>query len=285
VDDQSLGDVRDPRLSFTTNAGLSHEISRRTRASAGYSRVQSNTDSVDASSGDTSSGDFTYESFGAQFTHSLSRSLSLRLGYSLGTGHYPGEADGSRFRSHTFDGGIDFNKALSFSRRTHLAFSTGTSAISNGETTRYYVSGNANLTREIGRTWSAGLTYNRSVQFVRTLRQPVFQDAIAATYGGLANRRVQVRLTAGAALGQVGLDPTADSGYTSTFASANLGVGLSRNVGVSVGYTYYRYLFDNAADLPAGSLRQLNRHAVQAGLQVWAPFFQRQRSRSSDASR
>jgi opacity protein-like surface antigen len=115
----------------------------------------------------------------------------------------------------------------------------------------------------------------------------VFQDSVSASFGGLINRRLQVSASTGMAFGTVGLSPDDDDndGYTSTFASTGLSIGLTRNLGVNVGYTYYRYRFDNVSALPPGALRQVNRHAVQAGLQVSAPIFERQRARSANASR
>ena len=76
-------------------------------------------------------------------------------------------------RLHSFDVGIDFHKALSLSRRTTLSFGTGTTAFADVNGTHIYATGNATLTRELGRTWFATAAYNRDVSFLSTFREPV----------------------------------------------------------------------------------------------------------------
>jgi hypothetical protein len=277
--DPSFSVLTDPLLSFTTSVGIGHEISSRSRLSAGYGRSWSERRS-------DSETDFTFQNASAQFTQSISRNLGLRLGYGYGRGQSAGDGSQPEFSSHSLDGGLDFNKAISLSRRTHLAFSTGTSALSDGRDTRFNVTGSAQLTREIGRTWNAGLAYQRSAQFVETLRQAVFQDSLAASVGGLVNRRVQFTASMGAAHGEIGVRREEARGYTTLFGSAGLTVGLTRYIGLSTGYSYNRHDIDDISALPAGAIRQLDRHAVQVALQVWAPILQRaQGSRSANASR
>ena len=67
--------------------------------------------------------------------------------------------------------GVDYNKALSFSRRTKVTFSTGTAGIEDritGQVT-YNMIGGVGLSREFGRTWNAGVFYSRDVRYVEQL--------------------------------------------------------------------------------------------------------------------
>lgn len=276
--DQSFGTVRDQRLGLMTSAGINHELSRRTSVSFGYSRQSNNGVDTDRTQ--------TYESLGGRFSHGLSRNLSLRLGYGYAVGRFAEPVLGDRYGSHSIDGGIDFAKALSISRRTQIEFGTGTSVISDGITSRFHMGGSARLTREIGRTWAAGVAYDRSAQFLQVFRQPAFTDSVTASLSGMVNRRVEYRVATGWMTGALGLNAAASRGFNSYYAATGATVGLSRHLAIGAGYTYYHYRFDRAADLPAGAVTELSRHAVQAGLQISMPLYQRgSRSRSDNASR
>jgi hypothetical protein len=76
-------------------------------------------------------------------------------------------------------------------RRTKLSFGTGLVSVSDQtstrHTTRHTAIGNAQLTRELGRTWLATLTYDRDVSFVDTFQQPVISDGVSVGLGGLVS--------------------------------------------------------------------------------------------------
>ena len=95
----------------------------------------------------------------------------------------------------------------------------------------YYLTGNARLNREIGRTWNAALGYIRSVSYIATYGEPFFSDAVNATLGGMINRRLQFRSGARASLGSVGA--AGNSNYDTYYGSTGVTYALSRYVGLS----------------------------------------------------
>jgi hypothetical protein len=101
---------------------FNRELSRRTAFYAGYNFTQ----------GDTAYGNgrFTSQGANAGVRWSLTRNLGLRTGYGYQTATYG--VDARTLGYHNIDVGVDYNKALSFSRRTTLSFGTGTSALTDG---------------------------------------------------------------------------------------------------------------------------------------------------------
>jgi opacity protein-like surface antigen len=262
---------------YQTNAGLSHRqpLSRRSSFAADYGYQLWTMPSE--------YGGFSSHNVSGRFVHEVARGLSLRLGYGLLEARY-GRSENRRTRRHNIDTGFDYNRTLSFSRRTSLSFSTGAGAVEDGSVIRYSVIGTANLKHEIGRTWSLTVAYNRNAGFVQAFDAPFFVDAVNAGLTGLINRRLSFRSAFGLSLGDFG---TPGSDESSTFAtmsgSAGLNTALTRNLAISVDYIYYRYDFGQTELLPVGFLPETARHSIRAGLNVWAPLFNR--GRRSDASR
>ena len=261
-------------LQYTSSVTFHREVSRRTDFYAGYNFSQ----------GDTAygSGRFTNQGGNAGLRWSLTRNLGLRTGYGYQTARYGGDARALRY--HNLDVGLDYNRALSFSRRTTLSFGTGTTALTDGQTTSYHATGNAQLNHEMGRTWQATISYDRAYQFVDTLLQPVFYDAASAGVGGLLNRRVRVQTSARASLGKMGAGrESVDNDFDTYQGIAGLSIALTRYLDLGVDYTIYRYRFGSAAVLPIGVPRDVERQSISAHIDVWAPLYSR--ARRNNASR
>jgi hypothetical protein len=220
----------------------------------------------------------TLQGAGATFMRQLSRDLGVRLGYDRRIGTYD-VADGTqRIENDAIDAGLEYSHALSLSRHTSFSFATGTTAVSNGDQTRFRVIGHATLDREIGRTWDAALIYSRDVGFIETLVEPTFSDSLAFTVGGLLGRRVELRTEVAATVGRLGFDrAAANRGFDAYDGTAEMTVAISRYLGIRASYTYYRYTFDSDAPLTGAVYRRLDRQSVQAGLTLWAPLLQRAR--------
>jgi hypothetical protein len=274
----ALGQVPDPALDFatgsdsyialTSSAGLSHRFSQRTAFNASYNYQDSET------AFDSSRFSRQGATAGMQFT--LTQGLGLRAGYSYQTGTFA--SDQGRMENHNIDLGIDFRKALSFSRRTMVTFSTGTAAVSDGNRTTYRATGSARLNHEMGRTWLANATYDRSVQLADVLLEPVFQDAFGAGVGGLLHRRLQFQSAIRASVGTIGFGGGAGGNDFDTYlASAGLGFALSRYLIMNLDYGFYHYRFDRGIALPSGIARNIDRHTIRASIGVWAPLFSKAR--------
>jgi hypothetical protein len=268
--DPTFGTISEASVRRDEAITLSQNLSRRASVSVSYLHSRSDFDSDDL--------DASMHAVRGTFARAVGEGLNLHFGYGYAVGKYASSTVSEREppAGHTIDAGIDFNRALSFSRRTTLSFSTGSTAVKDLERTRYYLTGSARLGHEIGRSWDAALAYNRGVEFIDTLREPIFSDSLNFGVGGLITRRLQFRSSAGAAFGEIGLTGAGRS-FTSYYGTSGVTYAMSRFVGLAVDYWYYRYTFDDTAALPAGLSPQLNRQRVQASIALWTPLIHRAR--------
>ena len=221
--------------------------------------------------------DYTSQSVTASLAYSVTREVSVHAGYGYNSTQYEVATGGSTdYRGRTIDAGVAYNKALSFSRRTTLGFSTGTAAVDDGVQTHWAITGQVQLTREIGRSWSAGLGYSRSVSYVETFRAPVLSDAATATLTGLLSRETQFEAVASISRGDVGY--VANNNYETYFAGAGVRRALSRNVGLSARYAIYRYSIASGVLIPVGLADRAFRQSIGVSIDFWKPLIQTNRS-------
>jgi hypothetical protein len=260
-----------PYTAYDASLGISHQLSQRASLSATYSYR-----TADNLYGD---GKFVYQHGGAGVSYSIAKGLNARAGYSYGEANY---ADGRTRPFHGIDAGVDYNRSLSITRRTTLAFGTGSAATRGDETLHFTFTGSAKLNRELGRTWNLFAAYGRQLLLHETWQEPVIADGISIGFGGLISRRMQFTAVAQGALGTVGVARTSP-GFDSGQATASLSYALARFMKVGVTYAYYRHRFDDGAQLPASLPSSFDRHSVRASVSLWAPLVQR--ARRNNASR
>jgi hypothetical protein len=207
--------------------------------------------------------------------------MGYHLGYGYSTADYLLISSGTRRGIHHIDAGVDYSRALSISRRTTFAFSTG-SAILTGDTrfavndageqkAFYRFTGDASLRHEMGRTWDASVAYRRSVDWRETFNQPLLSDSVTAEVGGFVSRRIRFSSSADYTLGSVGFVGT-NNGYDSASAAAGLEYALSRRFALFGRYVYYRYHFDSGVALSPLFAPALNRQSVRLGLKASVPL-------------
>ena len=267
------GTGRRNNYSYGANVGFTQQLSRRSSLSAGYDQQINDFSDSDSDNQRRHTGSF-------RFTRSLTRYLGLRLGYSYTTSHYGGSTE-RQWENHNLDTGVDYSRDLSLTRRTRLSFSSGGTAVRQGNSTRYDVIGSARLNREIARTWNADLSYQRSVGFLGSLREPAFYDSINSGINGMISRRLSFHAGASGTRGMIGVTDTPGNGFWAWTASTGLNTALSRHLSLGVSYTFYRYNFEANAAQATGLLSETNRHSVSANLSVWAPLLQRGRRPSA----
>ena len=278
-------------VSYLSRLEWSQTLSRRATLSFSYTRNLNDfhqsgllTPAPDAESSQVPrvyGGNFSTRTALGRFSYSLGRGLSARLGYGYEEASYPNAAN---FRGNTIDAGVDFNRALSFSRRTTLTFATGSSANKYQGVTYFRFLGNARLVREIGRTWNAALAYDRTVELQPAYERPVLGDAATFGVAGFVNRNLHLNFTVGAFIGNVGFTGTAN-GFETYSGISTLTWALSRTLALNASYSYYRYDFEeDAQPVPlVGLPLKTDRHSVQAGVVVWVPLLYR--ARKPDATR
>ena len=205
------------------------------------------------------------------FLRNLTRNAVLRVGYGYGVGRNTVATTSPSIVNHNLDLGIDYDRQLSFSRRTRLNFSSGSTGVVDGNTTRYRLIGTAGLTQEIGRTWRANASYNRGVQYLPGFGQSFFADTAQVRIGGLVGRRLEASASGGYSSGEIGFD-TAGSSYSSSTLGADLRVALSRRLSFFAQYGFYHYGFDSGVQVPFGLPPQLDRQSVRFGISGWLPL-------------
>lgn len=263
-------------VSTAAAAGLTYGLSSRSNLSVAYQYSESN--------GLSAEGSQSYQSLSAGFSHTIARGLALRLGYGRRLGRYGADENADTFKNHDIDAGVDFNRSLSVSRRTTLTFSTGTTFVTDGVNERYDFVGSASLGHQVGRDWSTAVSYNRNVEFVEVVTQPVFSDSFVASVEGLIGRRLSMHFAAGASFGNVGVSTDAGNGYNAYQAAASMQTALSRYMGVTFGYVYYDYSFDGRDFLPDTIRQRDRRHTAHVSVDLFLPLFQRG-TRSTNAAR
>jgi hypothetical protein len=210
----------------------------------------------------------------ARLSYQVSRDLALVGGYRYQAGTYQNNlAPSTEDRLNSLEIGVDYQKALSLSRRTTVSFTTGSIGVQNPSgATEYRLVGSARLNRDIGRTWRTSGVYTRGVSMIEGFPQPFFADSLAAYATGSVSERVSLYLTGGYSKGELGL--TASATPTNMFdAMARLRVTMTRLFALSGQYVFYRYQFDGTTGLlPLGIPSQLNRQGLRFGVDIYLPF-------------
>jgi hypothetical protein len=266
--DPSLTARANNHMTFQTNAGLSYLVTRHGTLTGNYGRTLSS-----ATIGGFSRG-LTTQTGSGNFAMALAKGLTLNLGYGFTNADYGSAAN--HVHGQSINAGVNYSKALSISRRTSLSFNTGTTGVGDGTQMHWVVTGTVQLTREIGRTWSAGIGYARNVNFIEGFLAPVVSDSFIARYGGMINRKLQFSSGFGMSLGAVGFG-LQNNDFRSYFGIAGLQVGLTRSLALSLNYNYSRYTFESGVALLPGLISHTNRQSVMVSLNFWEPLFHRAR--------
>lgn len=253
-----------------TNAGITHQLGRRSSVSGLYAYQHARFGG--------GGGTFTFQNVGGRYNRSVTQNLGVRLGYFYGNGAFAGVDN--TFRNHQIDAGVDYNRVLSFSRRTSLGFDTGGTILNNGTTSFFTVIGGAQLVHEIGRSWMLAGTFRRNVQFMPTLNEPFLQDAATAVLNGLVSRRVQVSASAGTARGTMGF--ASANTMVSYFGATGVNVAMTRHLAIGSAYNYFRFRLDGSGFNQLGFANDLSRNSISVFLTAWAPIYQKgQRTNAS----
>ena len=253
-------------LGYGGNLGYTRRLSPRNTFSAGYN--YRGREPVRQSER------FARHSVGADLSYAVGRGLSLQFGYGYSEALY-GRNSSNRYGSHSINANVNYNRALSFSRRTTLSFGTGSTASrrSRNDSMRFRANGSAQLIHEIGRTWSANAAYHRGLQFLESWPEPVFSDSAMAGIGGLVTNRVSAQLTARAIRGR-GFQTGDGNRMVSYGAVAGLTFAVTRHINTGLNYSYYVHDFSDRVMPVPGLPDSLDRRSIRAFVSMWAPLFQ-----------
>jgi hypothetical protein len=268
VDRYGLTDEHNLRLGG--NAAASLQLTTRNSISGDYYRSQVwFTQSL-----------LTYEYQGAHgvYTHRFTEHLSVRAGYGRRTYDYGQLWMTPPVIQNNIDAGLDYSRALSLTRHTTFSFGTGTAAYTVRRSantpghTYFRVTGNANLMREIGRSWTFRADYRRGLQMMREYPEPVFTDQAALSVMGYLGSRVNASISGAYTTGQPGLAYQAYHRFKTYTGAARLQLALNRVMALSGQYLYYHYDFPSDFPTIPGVPYRLNRQAVMLGFDFWVPL-------------
>jgi hypothetical protein len=208
-------------------------------------------------------------SAGVTFRHSLTRHLSLRLGYRFELDRYRAPIS-QELNNSGYEIGLDYGDALRLplGRRTTLtvAPSAGITRWNGG--THFRVDGTVTLLHNFARSWSASASYVRDMGFEVGFLQPVLSDSAQLSLGGMLNHRTRWTSFGSWSRGQVGFN--GDAQYTWYMASSSLSFAIRRQIAAFAQYNYYVYEVP-AVTVALFTFPHFERQTVSAGVTFFLP--------------
>ncbi len=267
-------------LTYETSGDVSHGLTPRTTLS--FSSSVRRTDYPEGSGYE----DLLAYSIGGRADRHLTENTSARFGYYYRKGQYAFAAGAPVYAAvHDLDIGVNYDRALSVTRRTHLDFSVGSSLINQpiggGTSTdtledrlQYEFTGSVGLNHEFRQTWLARLAYDRGAGLVEGFPEPVFSNGVSASLDGFMSPRAELSLRAAYTNGDVG-NLAVGNGLEAYSASAQLQYGINRYMATSGEYFYYWYEIGSNVALPVGVSHFRERYGIRGWLTVWLPLVRR----------
>jgi hypothetical protein len=217
---------------------------------------------------------------GVHFVRSVSRTTKVRLGYTRHLAEYLVEnGPPESATTHDLDIGVDYERPLSFSRRTRLTFSSGSTIVERPITPtqderKLGVSGAVGLSHAFGRSWHAQGVYTRGVSFIDGFAGPVFGNGASFSLDGLLTRRIDFSASAGLSFGNLS-DVYSGQKFSTYAGTARVRYGLTRMWAVFGDYTFLSSDLGTQPIAVFGSSAAVQRNAVRAGLTLWIPVLKR----------
>lgn len=267
--DQATGTTVQRYTRYGSGVDVTQTLSQRARLTVGgeYAR------------GQIGNRAWTIALFSGDLSYDVVKGIAVYGGYNYGGQRDETNGVKSARETHPrLNGGVDFHRALSFSRRTTLAFSTGLAGVHDRSDNRtiYHMVGSAQLQRDLGRTWNAALLVGRNIAYSEPLDQPIVADVVAVVLNGSLTRRIDLKSIVSAARGHVGTTTTVNA--NNNYGTVQLSYSLSRNLAIGGDYLYSQLTAPPGA-LPSVEFAQLSQHTVRVYLKVWAPLLTAPRPR------
>ena len=211
----------------------------------------------------------------ARWRRQVSRNVGVHAGYGRERHRYSSLAD-DLYLYELIDIGVDFNRQLSVSRRTSLAFGTETAAVKRPPLgRRYRVNGRANLTTHFRKTWLVSAGVSRDTEFLPGFFEPLFSDVVTGMVAGMLSKRVEWMTTIAAGKGTFGFEN--DGRYTTGQTRSRLSLAITRRIGLFAQHSIYYHKLPptpTAFVMPG----QLSRQAFTVGFHSWIPILDKVRA-------
>lgn len=260
--------VRVNTVSSDSSAGLTWTLSPKASFNASYSlNYVTTAGDIYRSHGQAANGSFQYQK---------TRYMNVRLGYGYSRFALFQQAV-PYFGAHNIDAGIGYRRPLSFSRRSIVGFNVGSTLFTEGTTRSFFLTGDASLSHQLSRRWSASLAYNRGVGRAAAVTSAYVNDSVYVAVTGLVTPKFGLSGNTGYTRGTTASGSA--NAYQSIYATARVGYTVSRFFPVYVEYVYYFYKFNVATGLLAGFPLNIDRHGLRAGVSYAVPLIGRRPTR------
>jgi hypothetical protein len=200
---------------------------------------------------------------GGIFNARVARYGTFRAGYT----RQEVDRGAALYAVHHANIGGDYGRPLSASRRTFVSFRGGSAALESKGQVRVFVTGDASLSYELGRSWTGRLRYNRGFTFIDEVVDPLLSDGLSADLNGLLSRRLDLSGSASFRHGTVGVSRAASS-YDVYGARTRIRFALSRMSAVYADYLFFHYRFAPSVRLGASLPSFFDRQTVRVGVTV-----------------
>jgi hypothetical protein len=169
-----------------------------------------------------------------------------------------------------------------------VTFSTGTAAVTTQGLTQFMLTGAAGLQHRMGRTWAAGASFDRRLNVIAGIPQPIVANGFTSTVGGLLRGQLGLRLRGSLMQGRLGL-PTSRADLQAVSGAAGLGAVTTFTTEVRALYTlrrgwqwygeyfFYQHELSNPGLLSQGVPASLTRNGVRTGVEFQAALMRRRR--------
>jgi hypothetical protein len=259
-----IASIYQPSVNLGGNTSATATLSARSSLSFyGDYRYVALTD-VNATASDVYSAGLTYR-------HSLTRHLTLRLGYRYELDRFRAPAN-QEFTNSGYEIGLDYGDAftLPLGRRTTLSVAPAIGVSRYNSSTHFRVNGTVTLLHSFGRSWSASAAYIRDMGYDVGFLQPILSDTAQLSLGGMLSHRVRWTTLGSWARGQIGF--TGDAQYTWYSATSSVSIAIKRQIAAFAQYGYYVY------DVPVVTAAlftfpHFERQTVSVGMTFFLPVF------------
>lgn len=217
--------------------------------------------------------DMTTQELAGALTRRIARFVSLHAGYAYRVVSTP--TLGTPMHLSDVDAGIDLARPITVSRRTSLSLRSGSSLVPASQgPVGVVITGDATLTRRVGRSWSLRGGVNRSVRLAEGFTAPLVDNRLTTTFGGPLHRRLAFSVSGLLSTGTVGITADGANGYRSWATASALTMTLARNVMLAAQYFWIANRFQPGVQLPGEVVRDGDRRGARLDFTWRLPLVQ-----------
>lgn len=214
-------------------------------------------------------------SLGARLSRAITSRASFVSEYRYRTGEF--EFAGSA-HEHEARLGVEYSPPLSTSRRLSIRLNVAPAWIKMPEsaldslvpaTTGYLfrLQGDASVSYPFRRNWLAAAAYDRGVQYLVGLSEPLLSDSVRAQVTGLISRRVDLSASAASFTAESGVPGSSQNLDTYT-GTVKIRYAFTRSVAMYSEYLYY-YYDQGQSSLVPGLPSVFEQHSIRVGVALF----------------